>query len=378
MSAVSSLLNTVQHQASRLGIGQFLLWWLEELRLLLPPRIREVFNVRQPELRLAQAETGLVADFVGRQRRRLELTEDTSVAQNEIKRLLTQMDAEHADWIGVLPQSAALTRRLSLPLAIEGSLAQALPHQLDLHSPFKAEQVYFSHRIAKRDEVAKQLLVDLVIVPRARVDALRQSLSTQLNARLHGIDLQLSNGERAGLNLLPANERSGRDRKRLLTLLGLLALVGGLGFAVINAYAERQERQIDKLQEEFQKLQPASKNVKKLKRDVASMRAASAFLQDKRAADATTLELLRELTGILPDEVYLERLAWVNNEIQLQGQATEGAKLIATLSTSRLLKDPQLRGPLQTDPRTGKERFNVVAQPRSLVETKVASTGAKP
>ena len=68
-----------------------------------------------------------------------------------------------------------------------------------------------------------------------------------------------------------------------------------------------------------------------------------------------------------------------NNQIQLQGQARNAAGLISVLTASPFLANPKLEGQIQPDPRTGKDRFTIVAEPKDVpVDQIVAHAPVKP
>jgi general secretion pathway protein L len=83
------------------------------------------------------------------------------------------------------------------------------------------------------------------------------------------------------------------------------------------------------------------------------------------------IALLDDLAARLNDDTYLERLSIENNQIQLQGQSKEAAGLISVLSASPFLANPKLEGQIQPDPRTGKDRFTISAEPRDVAVDRV-------
>src|SRR4029077_4576159 len=63
-----------------------------------------------------------------------------------------------------------LRRELAFPAAVEENLAQALAYDLDRHTPFRPEQVYFDAVVIGRDPVRKMLRVDWAAALKTVVD----------------------------------------------------------------------------------------------------------------------------------------------------------------------------------------------------------------
>src|SRR4029453_4673416 len=66
-----------------------------------------------------------------------------------------------------LPACAVLPRNLVLPAAVEENFRQALAYDLDRHTPFKAEELYFDAAIVDRDAVRSTLTMHLAAARRA-------------------------------------------------------------------------------------------------------------------------------------------------------------------------------------------------------------------
>lgn len=69
------------------------------------------------------------------------------------------------------------------------------------------------------------------------------------------------------------------------------------------------------------------------------------------------LEILRELTNVLPPDTYLSTYTYRDGTITLVGLSGSASDLIPKLDKSPLLKDVVQRGQIFKDPQTGKDRF---------------------
>lgn len=74
------------------------------------------------------------------------------------------------------------------------------------------------------------------------------------------------------------------------------------------------------------------------------------------------MDLLRELTAILPDDTWLERLQIKGDNLQIIGQSAKASALIGIVDTSKFMNSPGFASPVTIDPRFGKERFMLNAR----------------
>src|SRR5207253_11523302 len=76
-----------------------------------------------------------------------------------------------------LPISRQVLRKeLTLPAAVEENLAQTLAYDLDRHTPFRPEQLYFDAVVVSRDAAKKTLRVDWAAALRSIVDDARKQV----------------------------------------------------------------------------------------------------------------------------------------------------------------------------------------------------------
>ena len=69
------------------------------------------------------------------------------------------------------------------------------------------------------------------------------------------------------------------------------------------------------------------------------------------------LEVLRELTQILPEDTYLTRYRNTDGRIEIVGLSPSAPDLLPRLEESPLLVDVEQRGTMFKDQRSGKDRF---------------------
>jgi general secretion pathway protein L len=272
--------------------------------------------------------------------------------------------AELPRWL-LLPAGACLRPRLLLPAAAAERLRDVTGFEIDRQTPFAAEDAAYDARLLSRRESDGQLDVELVVVPRAVLDAQRAALGAQARW-LAGADVAGADGQPLGVNLLPPAARfapSDPWRAWNLALAGVAVLAIAAAMwqmldnrrAAADAFAVVAGRQAE-----------AARKVSVQRQRLVDLVQGQAFLDQSRAGRATTVEVLDELSRRLPDDTYLEKFALEGDRMTLIGLSTEASALVGRLEGSRLWTKPAFTGTLVPDPRTHRDRFTLVA---ALVDT---------
>ena len=353
-------------------LPRFFSWWGTQLLACMPEPWRRrlsgssealLLEVGEEEI-VVLRERGAAVGEVGRIA--LDLAEEARAA--EIRRLQDRTENPGLRTILCVAESRALTRELTLPAAAEENLRQVLSFEMDRQTPFKTDQVYFDSRLISRDPASRSLRVELVVLPRSLLDAQLAAISGG-SIEFDAVDVRSagqSDGVRRGVNLLPVERRARRRDMRLPINLGLLALA--LILLVFNMSKSLDNRAIavETMRAEVEKAELAARQVLELKKTLEDSVSGANFLAEKKRNGPLVIALLNDLAGRLNDDTYLERLSIENNQIQIQGQSKEAASLINALSASPFLANPKLEGQIQPDPRTGKDRFTISAEPKKV------------
>ena len=358
LELVQKPLRRLRQRYEKSGFAQFLSWWRNELLSALPPAWRDWVGAERAVVTLAPAADSwlLRRVRVGRTEAEERVAADRDALVQAVERLRPE-EEQPARQILLLPAERTLRRRLTLPLAAEEHLASVLAFEMDRQTPFRADQLYFDHRILKRDATTRTMLVELLAVPRAVLDQALQGIGAlQLDAA------DVAAGELpAGFNLLPADRRARRVDKRLRLNLILALSAAALLWLVMWQSLTLREQAIERLNEEKSVASAAAMQSAELKRQLRDAIEGANFLAKKKAEQAVAVDVLAEITRMVPDDTWLERLSFVGAQVQLQGQSARADKLIGILTDSRCLAKPQFQGIIQPDGATGKERFSLVA-----------------
>lgn len=365
-------------------LPRFFAWWGGELLSFLPAGWRAALAEGREALLLHVADGQLV---VRRENVRgatdfghIALDQDVDVQRGDFQRLRARIDEPQLRQFFCVPPARVLRRSLNLPAAAEDNLRQVLGFEMDRQTPFKADQVYFDYVVRGRDAAGRQIIVDLVVMPRSAFDEELAPVA-QLGIPLDGVDCWQdgTSSQRLGVNLLPADRRARRSHQRLWINLGLAALAVMLALGVMARTVDNREVALEKMTAEVQGAQEEAKQVATLRKTLEDTIDSANFLTQKKRTVVPAIALLKDLTERLPDSTYIERLnVTEDGRVELQGLSDRSESLIAELQKSKVLGDPAFQGVVQPDPRVKKDRFNLVAQLKPREATPASPAAAAP
>ena len=342
----------------------FWTWWTAELSGLLPKSVRAALLPGVERLYLQLDGDEIITSRVTR-----ESTDELGrypLAQQSLNPLQAQELEELAgrtrEVVLCLPADKVLVKTLTLPLVAEENLREVLGFEMDRQTPFTLDQVYYDHIVAGRDSGKGTLDVELVVTPRQYLD--------DLVSRLAGIGFQphqasICRGQNMtalAINLLPREARQRRpDAARYLNLalavIALILLLGVIALPIVNKL-----HVINALEARSDIVTGKAEVTRRLREEVERLSADARFLVDKKRATPLALEIINELTRILPDDTWLNRLDIKGREVQIQGQSASAAALIPLIASSDLLRNPSFRSPVTQIPRSNTERFHLSAE----------------
>ena len=158
---------------------------------ILPDGLRRQLGMRQRRLLLSLESEGLAL--------RAQLDDTTSlvgvlpVGEPVLFELLrVRLDESAANvprWL-MVDISQTLRPVLSVPASAEPRLREVMQHEIDRQTPFSPDQVSFEPRVLSRDAHSRQMKVELVVLPRARLDE-ALALLGPLADGLAGVDVVL-------------------------------------------------------------------------------------------------------------------------------------------------------------------------------------------
>ncbi|MEO6518112.1 MAG: PilN domain-containing protein [Pseudoxanthomonas sp.] len=340
------------------GTGSFLIWWRQALVSWLPARWRVLLGLAQDRLLLAGVGEDMQLQWQNAHGLHDVARLPLPLQEADLERLLGSRLSALPRWL-LLPPGMVLRRGMLLPAAAAERLRDVVGFEVDRQTPFSATAVRFDARLlGRRDD--GQLEVELVAVPRPAFEDALSSLGG-LAGGLVGVDALDATGMPLGVNLLPQEQRRNRSTpmRRWNLVLATVAVIalGATAWQVLDNRREAAKAfssQVDARAAEARKVAIQRDRL----RDIVE---GAKFLEQARASRPTTVEVIDEISRLLPDNTYLEKLAIEGDRLLLIGLSPEASALVGKMEASTLWKSPALSGALQPDPRTRRDRFSLTA-----------------
>lgn len=347
-------------------VAGFLRWWLTELKALLPAQWRS------SSLDLSGA-AGVLLSVSGAHVSRIDNSKLVSVGEaisgstgsadqkSVLRGLLEKVRGKTGKTVLILPAGSVLVKKMRLPLAAEESLDNILSFEMDRHTPFKAEEVFFDYRILHRDVQKNRLELEVAVTRRETVERPVSQLAgwgiTPVGAMIAEQDALNEH-----FNLLPRTRRPqaapllGRFNRALLALVLLLAI----GAMLLPIIIKREA--VLHLTPFVERAKIAAEATDDLHRKLDALAAQYNFLLEKKQASPVLVVVFDELTRILPDDTWVQQFDLKGKELQIMGETGSSSKLIGLMEQSKILHDTNFRSPLTKGQNPSSEHFHLGAE----------------
>jgi len=348
------------------SLSRFVRWWVNELTGCIPATWRSIGNHRSQVLdvivspdrvtfRCRKAGKDVEIGQVG--------LEDASApaVRTLLNRIRRQINIRRgAIVLGLTPQQV-LRRRIVLPFAATENLREVLTFELDRHTPFRAEDVYFDYRLASNDKQDKRISVDIAVVPRVIVDR-ATDLMTKWGMTPDRITVAgdgFEGDDRIDLGGPVAGGHRARFARRLSAITAALAVA----LAATAVYLEfvRQQQTLSIYQGALEQRQAESLAADAMKVQLADLLNRSQYIVQQKQGRPLVAALLDEVTKRIPDNTWFSQLHLQAGKLAVSGYAPSASALIALLEDSPMLSQVRFTSPVTFDAKLGLERFNLTA-----------------
>jgi len=362
-NAFDNKLKDWRNQVQTGPAGKFFHWWFDELLQALPIAWQQKLQHALRRVTLAINNDSLVVGVdESRVLQKLDsfsITQDASLQQQQITDLLSEHELLEAPRFLLLDGAAVLRKEMTLPVAAEVNLLQVLTFEMDRQTPFRASDIYFDWKIRERGGDSGQIRLEIFVVPRGEVDKFVRYLHAR-NLAPAGVDI-LEGGKTLGLNLLPAEHRVRMVNRKARMNLSMAGAAAVLLVLIMTQSLYLRAHQVTELEEAIAQVQGEARRVQRIKEQIGDSSEAAAFLTVRREGSPLAIEVLEDVTRILPDDTYLDRLVIGQTSIQMQGKSQNAQQLIELVNGSELLGEASFRGSTRLDARSGLEIFEVNA-----------------
>jgi Tfp pilus assembly protein PilN len=167
------------------------------------------------------------------------------------------------------------------------------------------------------------------------------------------------------LNLLPLEMRKKVRDYGKTVFLGLLSLAVILGFIWGGGVYSRYRSELETLRSEIKKKRPEVEAVERIQKQRTELVSEMAEFAKITRGSVSEVQILKELTELLPPSVWIWQYKFSGREIEISGFADSASELIPLLDKSPLFEKVEFLAPVtkERDRRTGadreRERFKI-------------------
>lgn len=156
------------------------------------------------------------------------------------------------------------------------------------------------------------------------------------------------------INLLPSVQKLRKERKWYWTALPLILMLL-LGGGVIVTPLIQGKKVLDNITEEINRLEPESRDLQGLEKEVQELEKKLDQLTSIRSEGIHVLQLLKELTDVIPANTWFTDLRYKENKVEIAGYSSSASSLIPILESSPLFAKVEFSAPVTTT--EGQDRF---------------------
>jgi general secretion pathway protein L len=353
--------------AVRRGVDSFFDWWTGELRGLVPSALR--FGSPRAQRAVAIVPDGEVVRLL-----RFDgawaplggaIRLDDPGAKPRIARVVAEYGPGRWRYGLFLPEGAAAHALIRLPAAAADDLHETVGIQIGRLTPFERDAVYYDCRVADAAAGAAMALVEVAVATRAAVDdSVRRLQQIGLPVTFVTTQTELESGV-PHMNLLPAPAAGGSALRRLNQGLALCAAI--LAGVAIYLPIHRDQDYIDRLTTQLDGLTVSARATARLEQEIAETRDRLAFISERRRSTPSLTVVLDDLTRLMPDDSWVQRLDYRQGKVRIVAQAPESAAIVRLVEQSEPFGGAQLEAAVRRDRAAGRDQFNLAFDVRAQV-----------
>jgi general secretion pathway protein L len=353
----------------RARVRAFAAWWLRELADSLPAGLRPTLGSDRADLMLVFSETqvalhqrqGQTWQTIGRATTSLEVGHVAGDTTGDMIRAIRQASLRTAPVAVRMEQGHFLRRMVELPIATAKNLREVFGFEMDRYTPFTAADVYFDFRIVGANPKLQRITVDLAVITRQLAErALSYARAVGLEPAHLGIADE-PESDAADFNLLSTRPtRPRRTFRRLAVTLLALAFAALSGAALYLPISQKQDS-LAAMETRLDKVRIEAQRADRLKALLEQTLKQSQVVVGRQRLRPTAIELLEEITDLLPDDTWIHRLRLHGDDLDLAGYSAKPSALIGILEESPALVGVRFTGAVKPDPRQGLDAFKLSA-----------------
>ena len=386
--------------ARRSGLAGMWTWWMAQLNALVPSKPRAALERRRmrPVLVFDGDHATLWRPAMDGERAVMQagttiaLAGDAATVAASGRAAIATLadgnfgvDAASPKVVLSLPPRDVLRKTVVLPAAVEPNLRQTLAYDLDRHTPFKAEELYFDAVVIGRSPEKKEIRVDLVACRKAVVDAAMRHAAAWRATVAAAVPELPATAAASRLNLLPHESRASHVVWKRWQFWLPLVLVVAVALAAIAIPLWQKRDFAIALNTLANQARSQAAVSDALRAELETKAGDYNFALEKKYAYPSAFRVIDEVSRVLPDDTWLTQMEMKTiakgkenqRELLVRGESANAGRLVQLVEESTLFAQTAPRSPTtKIQPGPG-EIFDLGAQVKPLAgPAQVALLGA--
>jgi general secretion pathway protein L len=175
------------------------------------------------------------------------------------------------------------------------------------------------------------------------------------------------------LNLMRKGHHENVRSPKALTILLLLSILA-LWVLYLVAPLKMERKRLAEIDQQIAARKEEVLKVEALKKETEGARQELASIHDFKSQRPLALNILKELTSILPKNAWLSRMRITRTGVDIEGYAGTATGLLSKLEASPYFRKVEFGSPTFRDTRLNAERFNIKMELEG-VQTEQAKAG---
>ncbi len=175
------------------------------------------------------------------------------------------------------------------------------------------------------------------------------------------VDLEAGDNS-LGHNLLPEKFRPPKSRLPKIFTTASSILLFSLLISVLGLPILMNQKMLAELQAQVMLVGKIAKEVQELREDAEKLTNENGFLAQKKHHEPAMVDMLDELTKVIPDQTSLNGLQYREHKVIIQGSSPAASSLIERMEASPYFKNTSFVSPVTKDVSNGQERFQIASE----------------
>lgn len=277
----------------------------------------------------------------------------------------------------VIPKAWTIVKTAEFPLTVKENLSDVVSYELDRLTPLSSERAFYDFRILEEDENRIRIMLAAMKTETLQpyLDALRERGITVRRVGLTmpgapSLDLCGKESTVAGeMNLLDRGMHKSPKTPMALTIV-LVSVLTALGLFWLVSPLRIAEKRVEIIDREIAVRRDEVKKIEALKKDLDGVEKEIAAIETFKTSRPVTLNLLKEMTRVLPANTWLSRIRFTESTVEIEGYAASATEILPKLEASGYFKKVEFASPTSRDVRLNADRFIIKMEIEGLPEEK--------